>query len=290
MEYCAGGSIRTIIETCNSPLNKEQIAYVAQNTLKGLFYLHSKEIIHRDVKAANILITEDAIVKLADFGVSQQVGKAQEIIGSPLWMAPEVILNREYDKRCDIWSLGITVIEIADGLPPHSDMNYMRAMKMVPNRPPPTLNDPTKWPTELNNFLAKCLQKDPSKRPYSDQLFTDPFILSAKGSEVLIQKIKQYLTILSDQKDFSDSEEGQESNKSTKKQEKENDENEEEQDGMGSMVIGEDQHAEAFMKDIKLEDDSNPGKSPIGEKKKWKIKNRKSQHSKTRSLMKIKAV
>jgi len=224
-----------------------------------LFYLHSKEIIHRDVKAANILITEDAIVKLADFGVSQQVGKAQEIIGSPLWMAPEVILNREYDKRCDIWSLGITVIEIADGLPPHSDMNYMRAMKMVPNRPPPTLNDPTKWPNELNNFLAKCLQKDPSKRPYSDQLFTDPFIQTAKGSEVLTQKIKQYLTIVNDQKDFgSDSEEGQESIKS-KKQEKENGE---EEDGMGSMVIGEENHKEAFMKNINLDNDD-----PKSEKK-----------------------
>lgn len=207
MDYCAGGSIRALIETCNKPLSEDQIQFVCLSALKGLTYLHSQNIIHRfvghyfftstisatswppsltfhfssifpvisycrDVKCANILVTEDGTVKIADFGVSEQLSttlnKPKETIGTPLWMAPgmrerqpvdfivyyfvvsffsllfvsctEVILNKQYDNKCDIWSLGITAIEMADGLPPHHAMNPMRAMRMIPNWPPPTLS------------------------------------------------------------------------------------------------------------------------------------------------------
>ncbi|KYQ92240.1 putative protein serine/threonine kinase [Tieghemostelium lacteum] len=199
MDFCALGSIRDIIESTEKTLNESQIAFVVKNTLQGLIYLHTQAIIHRDVKAANILLSDQCEVKIADFGVSEKLTSAfdqsKEMIGTPLWMAPEVILKKNYDYKADVWSLGITIIEMADGIPPHINMNPMRAMKMVPNWPPPTFNDPKKWSPLLNDFLAKCLDKDPEKRSSPSELLHHPFLRKVKGPEVLGDLVSQLFRI-----------------------------------------------------------------------------------------------
>ncbi|KAL4495229.1 hypothetical protein ABPG72_007336, partial [Tetrahymena utriculariae] len=126
MEYCAAGSIIDLVKITRIQLNEQQIASILQSTLKGLQYLHSNKIIHRDIKAGNILLDQRGNAKLADFGVSfQQIhtqAKAESKIGTPCWMAPEVIMHLKYDSKADIWSLGITAIELAEGEPPYSDV------------------------------------------------------------------------------------------------------------------------------------------------------------------------
>ncbi|KAM9980876.1 hypothetical protein ACTFIY_003171 [Dictyostelium cf. discoideum] len=199
LDFCALGSIRDIIESTEKTLNEAQISFVVKNTLKGLIYLHSQNIIHRDVKAANVLLSEGCDVKIADFGVSEKLNGAldqsKEMIGTPLWMAPEVILKKNYDYKADIWSLGITIIEMADGLPPHIDLPPMRAMKMVPNWPPPTFAEPKKWSPLLNDFLARCLVKDPEKRASPIDLLCHPFLKKDRGPDVLSDLVNQLFKI-----------------------------------------------------------------------------------------------
>jgi len=166
------------------------VGFVCRESLKGLLYLHGHNIIHRDVKAANILLTEEAQVKIADFGISDTIGKASDSIGTPLWMAPEVINKLQYDSRCDIWSLGITIIEMADGFPPYHKLKPKRAMMMVPLKPPPTVEDTSKWSPEFLDFLAQCLVKEPEKRPTATDLENHPFVQKIRGPEVLQQRIK----------------------------------------------------------------------------------------------------
>eukprot|EP01088_Endostelium_zonatum_P011446 TRINITY_DN25585_c0_g1_i1.p1 TRINITY_DN25585_c0_g1~~TRINITY_DN25585_c0_g1_i1.p1 ORF type:complete len:919 (+),score=212.80 TRINITY_DN25585_c0_g1_i1:386-2758(+) len=204
MEFCSLGSVRDIIETTERALNEEQIQWVCYKTLLGLMYLHNSKIIHRDVKAANILLNEKSHVLIADFGVSKQLaldeGTATQTMGTPLWMAPEVILKKPYDGRADIWSLGITLIEMAEGLPPNHDMNPMRVMLNVPVKPPPHLTEPDKWSPELNDFVRKCLTKDPEQRPNAVDMLTHPFlskvISSSSGENAsLAPLIKECLDI-----------------------------------------------------------------------------------------------
>eukprot|EP01133_Synstelium_polycarpum_P014871 gene14871-17585_t len=185
MDYCSMGSIRDMLEMTNKTLNEKQIATIVQQALKGLHYLHSNQIIHRDIKAANILLNEESIVKLADFGVSAQLetelSKSNEFIGTPLWMPPEIIQKKPYDNKCDIWSLGITIIEMAEGYPPYWNMPPTRAMLMIPNKQPPTLTKPHHFSNDLNDFIARCCQKDPEKRPSALELLQHPFIQSSIG-------------------------------------------------------------------------------------------------------------
>ncbi|KAL6073584.1 Serine/threonine-protein kinase 4 [Balamuthia mandrillaris] len=199
MDFCDIGSARDLIETCNKPLLEDQIAYILQQSIQGLIYLHGMNIIHRDVKAGNVLINGDGDVKIADFGVSEQlsdaVAKSRTRIGTPLWMAPEVIAGTQYGPRCDIWSLGITAIELADGLPPNYDMNPMTAMKLVATSPPPTLTDPSKFSSTFNNFISLCLIKDPAHRPDAAELLKHPFIRGAKGPSVLRGRISEYFQL-----------------------------------------------------------------------------------------------
>jgi len=147
------------------------------------------EKIHRDIKAGNILLNEKGEGKLADFGVSGQLSdtmaKRQTVIGTPFWMAPEVIQEVGYDVRADIWSLGITAIELAEGKPPYSNIHPMRAIFMIPSRPPPKFSEPDNWSKDFNDFIAQCLTKNPEQRPQAADLLKSSFIVKAKTSAVL---------------------------------------------------------------------------------------------------------
>lgn len=184
MEYCEGGSISDLMKLSQSVLNEEQIASVVIDILKGLSFLHSHNRIHRDIKAGNILLSSDGKAKLADFGVSGQLSKSttrrHTVIGTPFWMAPEVIQETGHNYKADIWSLGITIIEMAEGKPPHFDIHPLRAIFIIPTRPPPTFSEKEKWSNELNDFLCFCLTKDPEHRPSAEQLLEHPWIKKHK--------------------------------------------------------------------------------------------------------------
>ncbi|KAI9335129.1 hypothetical protein BDR26DRAFT_866213 [Obelidium mucronatum] len=180
MEYCGAGSVSDLMEFCNMTLSEDQISVVCRYTLKGLAYMHSMRKIHRDIKAGNILINTKGEAKLADFGVSGQLSdsasKRQTVIGTPFWMAPEVIQEVGYGTAADIWSLGITCIEMADGRPPYHDIHPMRAIFMIPTKPPPKLEDEERYSKVFRSFVARCLTKDQKARPSAEELLNDPFI------------------------------------------------------------------------------------------------------------------
>lgn len=180
MEYCAGGSVSDIVDAANVRFTEPQIAAIMAYVMLGLEHLHSHRSIHRDLKAGNVLIASSGACKLADFGVSAQItttmGKRKTVIGTPFWMAPEVIQETSYDFKADIWSAGITAIELADGHPPLFNVHPMRAIFMIPMKPPPTVEEPSAWSDELNDFIASCLQKDPDQRPTAAALLSHPFL------------------------------------------------------------------------------------------------------------------
>uniref|UniRef100_A0A8C1JUY3 Mitogen-activated protein kinase kinase kinase kinase n=1 Tax=Cyprinus carpio TaxID=7962 RepID=A0A8C1JUY3_CYPCA len=184
MEYCGGGSLQDIYHV-TGPLTESQIAYVTRETLQGLFYLHNKGKMHRDIKGANILLTDNGYVKLADFGVSAQItatlAKRKSFIGTPYWMAPEVAaVERKggYNHLCDIWAVGITAIELAELQPPMFDLHPMRALFLMTksNFQPPKLKDKVKWTNNFHNFVKLALTKNPKKRPPADKLLQHPFV------------------------------------------------------------------------------------------------------------------
>uniref|UniRef100_UPI00358E24E8 mitogen-activated protein kinase kinase kinase kinase 4-like isoform X1 n=1 Tax=Myxine glutinosa TaxID=7769 RepID=UPI00358E24E8 len=185
MEYCGAGSVTDMIKSNKGhSLKEEWIAYICREILKGLAHLHQHRVIHRDIKGQNVLLTEKAEVKLVDFGVSAQLdrtmGRNNTFIGTPYWMAPEVIVcekdpSATYDYRSDLWSLGITAIEMAEGVPPLCDMHPMRALFLIPKDPPPRLKG-KKWTPRFQQFTQTCLMKDYRQRPPTDLLLKHPFV------------------------------------------------------------------------------------------------------------------
>lgn len=194
MEYCSGGSVKDVMRLMNLTLTQDQIEVILKDVLNGLDYLHIKNKIHRDVKAANILLTEDGVAKLADFGVSESLdtsAKKPSIIGTPLWLPPEVInqdvIDPKYSSVIDIWSLGITIIEMAEGQPPYGDLEQSVAMKEIANhnKSSPTFKNPSMWSHSLNDFLALCLNKDVRLRKSSKDLLSHDLIKNAPSNEVI---------------------------------------------------------------------------------------------------------
>eukprot|EP00596_Hydrurales_sp_CCMP1899_P000199 CAMPEP_0119040106 /NCGR_PEP_ID=MMETSP1177-20130426/9951_1 /TAXON_ID=2985 /ORGANISM="Ochromonas sp, Strain CCMP1899" /LENGTH=1029 /DNA_ID=CAMNT_0007004845 /DNA_START=28 /DNA_END=3117 /DNA_ORIENTATION=+ len=185
MEYLEAGSISDLLKD-SGPLDEPSIAYVLKELLLALRYLHDEGKIHRDVKAGNLLLSADAGVKLGDFGVTGQLtdsmDKRKTRVGTPFWMSPEVISEAAYDGCADIWSTGITGIELATGLPPYArEIHPIQVIFLIPKNPPPTLEG--NFSLELKDFISQCLQKDPLARPSATALLKHPFLKVARKSQ-----------------------------------------------------------------------------------------------------------
>ena len=193
LEYCDGGSLLELIKILQKPLNEEQIASLIYMILLGLNFLHENKKIHRDVKTGNILLTREGIAKLGDFGVSTQLmhsfSKKISKIGTPFYMSPEVILQNKYNYKCDIWSLGITCIEMAEGEPPFSKIKPYLVLKKIITQPPKGLKNKDKWSNDFNDFIEKCLIYEPNERPSAKDLLKHPFIVNNNKGNKLISEL-----------------------------------------------------------------------------------------------------
>uniref|UniRef100_A0A8C1E4V9 non-specific serine/threonine protein kinase n=1 Tax=Cyprinus carpio carpio TaxID=630221 RepID=A0A8C1E4V9_CYPCA len=202
MEFCGAGSVTDLIKnTKGNSLKEEWTAYICREILRGLTHLHQHKVIHRDIKGQNVLLTENAEVKLVDFGVSAQldrtVGRRNTFIGTPYWMAPEVIACDEnpdatYDFKSDLWSLGITAIEMAEGAPPLCDMHPMRALFLIPRNPAPRLKS-KKWSKKFQSFIESCLVKNHNQRPSTEQLMKHPFIKDLPNERQIRIQLKDHI-------------------------------------------------------------------------------------------------
>ncbi|XP_048844518.1 LOW QUALITY PROTEIN: TRAF2 and NCK-interacting protein kinase-like [Brienomyrus brachyistius] len=202
MEFCGAGSVTDLIKnTKGNSLKEEWTAYICREILRGLTHLHHHKVIHRDIKGQNVLLTENAEVKLVDFGVSAQldrtVGRRNTFIGTPYWMAPEVIACDEnpeatYDFKSDLWSLGITAIEMAEGAPPLCDMHPMRALFLIPRNSPPRLKS-KKWTKKFQSFVDSCLVKNHGQRPSTEQLLKHPFIREQTNERQIRIQLKDHI-------------------------------------------------------------------------------------------------
>jgi serine/threonine-protein kinase 24/25/MST4 len=208
MEFMGAGSVRELIKV--KPMTEQQIANVLSQVLHALEFLHRGRKIHRDIKAANILLSTNGDVKLGDFGVASSLEartKASTFVGTPFWMAPEVIQETEagYDEKCDIWSLGITAIEMAHGVPPYSDMPAQRVIMLIPQNMPPSLD--SNYSPEFRDFVRQCLIKDPALRPAASQLLGHEFVRRAGRREALVKYLDEVIRMRTTLKDEEDEDE-----------------------------------------------------------------------------------
>ncbi|XP_071014546.1 STE20-like serine/threonine-protein kinase isoform X4 [Oncorhynchus clarkii lewisi] len=200
IEFCAGGAVDAVMLELERPLTEPQIRVVCRQTLEALAYLHEIKVIHRDLKAGNILFSQEGDIKLADFGVSAKntmtLQRRDSFIGTPYWMAPEVVMcetskDRPYDYKADIWSLGVTLIELAQIEPPNHEMNPMRVLLRIAKADPPTLMQPSRWSPEFNDFLRKALDKNVDRRWCTAQLLQHPFVSSVVDNKPLRELIAE---------------------------------------------------------------------------------------------------
>ncbi|XP_045648064.1 serine/threonine-protein kinase 10 isoform X1 [Ursus americanus] len=200
IEFCPGGAVDAIMLELDRGLTEPQIQVVCRQMLEALHFLHGKKIIHRDLKAGNVLMTLEGDIRLADFGVSAKnlktLQKRDSFIGTPYWMAPEVVMcetmkDTPYDYKADIWSLGITLIEMAQIEPPHHELNPMRVLLKIAKSDPPTLLSPSKWSAEFRDFLKTALDKNPETRPSAAQLLEHPFVSSVTSNKALRELVAE---------------------------------------------------------------------------------------------------
>ncbi|XP_043288364.1 neither inactivation nor afterpotential protein C isoform X2 [Venturia canescens] len=203
MEYCEGGPVMDLVRglvASDKKMREEHIAYILKEVIKALVHLHENNVIHRDVQGSNILLTKEGEVRLVDFGLTRMIkgemGKRNTSIGSPCWMAPEVVMSNAeppvgYGSRADVWAIGITAIELADGKPPFQDMHPTRALFQIVRNPPPGLYRPANWSQNFNDFIAECLEKNPDNRPFMAEIMEHPFLSELPENDYpLTQEIK----------------------------------------------------------------------------------------------------
>ena len=199
LEYCAAGSAVDLMLSMGRTLSEVEVSTIMEMVLKGLIYIHKLNLIHRDIKGANIMLSEDGYAKLGDFGIGIQMTDDEYRTskkGSPHWMSPQVILNKNYDTKTDIWSLGITCLELVEGEPPFADLNPDEVMEKIANNPPKAedIIDPKEHTEEFIDFVNLCLEINPKKRPTADVLIKHPFIVKlSKKKEYLKQLINEHI-------------------------------------------------------------------------------------------------
>ncbi|GIZ49380.1 hypothetical protein CKM354_001241000 [Cercospora kikuchii] len=207
MEFCSGGSCGDMLKP--GVLPEDYICIIIRELLLGLEYLHNDGKLHRDIKAANILLGANGQVKLADFGVSGQLTatmtKKNTFVGTPFWMAPEVIKQSGYDHKADIWSLGITALELALGEPPYSDIHPMKVLFLIPKNPAPILEG--NFSRDFKDFVWRCLRKEPRERPSARELLKHPWIRKAKRTAYLTELIERHERWQATHRDDKDNEE-----------------------------------------------------------------------------------
>ncbi|XP_074838048.1 uncharacterized protein LOC142004353 [Carettochelys insculpta] len=200
MEFCPGGAVDAAMLELEKGLTEEQICVACKQILLALEYLHSCKIIHRDLKAGNVLLTLEGDVKLADFGVSAKnshtLQRRTSFLGTPYWMAPEVVQcetskEKPYNYKADIWSLGITLIEMAEMEPPYHELNPMRVLLKISKSQPPTLRSPKRWSEEFKDFLRRALEKNPEARWSASQLLQHPFVAAVAEKRPLQELIAE---------------------------------------------------------------------------------------------------